>query len=199
MAARIRARLAQEDGMTLIELLTSMAILAVVLTAIVGMFVSGLNAEVDMNNRFQAQQNARLALESMRQDVRTACNSSGVTEQPIATKSSQPTASWSNTVTLDYSCTQAAPNGSSQLTWCVQSISANDYGLFRQSGPTCSSATGVKEADQLTSDLAFALAPQSGARPQLQVWFPVDASTSATGGSYLLNDVVLLRNAAPTS
>jgi Tfp pilus assembly protein PilW len=194
VVARIRARLAQEDGMTLIELLTTLGILAFVLTAILGMFVSGLSAEVDMNNRFQAQQNARLALTSMRQDIREACALSGVKPLPPGTPSSRPF--WSNTVTLGYSCTPAAPSGSSQVTWCVQPISANDYGLYREVGATCSSATGVKEADQLTSDLNFAtLAQTSSARPELQVWFPVDANTKATGGAYNLNDVVMLRNA----
>ena len=54
MVARLRARLAQEEGMTLIELLTTMAILGFVMSGIVGVFVSGLHAEVDMNQRFQA-------------------------------------------------------------------------------------------------------------------------------------------------
>ncbi|HET8752642.1 MAG TPA: prepilin-type N-terminal cleavage/methylation domain-containing protein, partial [Gaiellaceae bacterium] len=68
MAARIRAWLEREDGMTLPELLTTMAILSVVMAGILTMFVGGLNATTDMNERFQAQQNARLALSAMRTD-----------------------------------------------------------------------------------------------------------------------------------
>ena len=59
--------------MTLIELLTTMSILAFVLTGIVAMFVSGLHAEVNMNQRFQAQQDARIALSSLRNEIGSAC------------------------------------------------------------------------------------------------------------------------------
>ena len=62
--------------MTLIELLWTMGILAFVMSAIVAVFVSGLHSEFDMNQRFQAQQNARLALQSIRTDLRTACTES---------------------------------------------------------------------------------------------------------------------------
>ena len=185
--------------MTLIELLTSMTILAFVLTALIGVFVSGLHAEVDMNNRFQAQQNARLALTSMRQDIRTACSRQllDVSGNPVSSPS--PT-TFEPEVQLGYSCTTAAPTGSSQVTWCVQPISANDYGLYRQSGATCSSTGGIKRADQLTSNAVFALPPsQPGQRPELQVAFSVDASLSTAGGTYDLGDTVMLRNAAPAS
>ncbi len=56
--------------MTLIELLWTLGILAFVMSGIVAVFVSGLHSEFDMNQRFQAQQNARLALQSILDQVR---------------------------------------------------------------------------------------------------------------------------------
>ena len=63
MGARIRARLAREEGQTFIEMLTVMAMLSFVMAAVATVFVAGLHAQTDMDQRFQAQQNARLALE----------------------------------------------------------------------------------------------------------------------------------------
>jgi len=53
---RIRSRLGAERGYSLVELLTVMAIMGVVMTGVTALLVQGSNAEVDMNGRFQAQQ-----------------------------------------------------------------------------------------------------------------------------------------------
>ena len=73
MVASLRARLAAQEGYTLIELITTLGILAVVLSGMVAMFTSGLHAEADMNERFQAQEKARMALATLRNEVRSAC------------------------------------------------------------------------------------------------------------------------------
>ncbi|HEY2935179.1 MAG TPA: prepilin-type N-terminal cleavage/methylation domain-containing protein, partial [Gaiellaceae bacterium] len=62
-------RLRAEGGFTLVELLTVTVILTIVLTGLTTLFVQGSNAELDMNNRFQAQLNARLALDRLRRDL----------------------------------------------------------------------------------------------------------------------------------
>jgi prepilin-type N-terminal cleavage/methylation domain-containing protein len=201
MVARIRALLAREDGMTLPELLTSMAILGVVLTAIVGVFVSGLHAEVDMNNRFQAQQEARLALSSMRTDIRSACSA--------AVSSNAGTGVTGDTVALGF-CSNSSTTWSSTpvswATWCIRNEGTH-YGLFRESAKdpsNCASptaTTGTREADWLiaakvTTTPVFVCGFQTTARPQLQVTVPVDASLSSTGGAYTLSDTIMLRNAA---
>ena len=59
--------------MTLPELITTMAILGIVMTGILGVSISGLRATTDLNQRFQAQQDGRVALTKMRNDVETAC------------------------------------------------------------------------------------------------------------------------------
>src|SRR5207247_415022 len=58
----------------LVELLTSMAILMIVVGSLGTLFVSGSNAETDLNRRFTAQENARLALDQLRHDVHNACD-----------------------------------------------------------------------------------------------------------------------------
>jgi prepilin-type N-terminal cleavage/methylation domain-containing protein len=193
MTARIRARLAQEDGMTLIELMTTMAILGFVLTGIVAMFSSGLHAEVDMDQRFQAQQNARLALVGMRNDVRTAC---------LAPQIGGSGAS----VTLSYGCSNGV--ASNWVTWCASSSTGSaPFGLYRQTSQSCAYNNGTKKADALTCAAAggscaspvFTYTPVSGTRPQVQVNLPVDANlTPGNGGAYTLADTITLRNAPVT-
>jgi Tfp pilus assembly protein PilW len=192
VVARIRARLAREEGMTIIELLTAMAILGFVLSGILAMFVGGLRAETDMNKRFQAQQNARLALVSMRKDIRTACS------QLV------PAGGMSVTFT-EPNVTTGCGSGTSQVTWCASSASGTaPFGLYRQTGATCSYSTGVQKAGSLQCagtnpptcpTPVFAYTPVSGTRPQLQVYLPVQANLSNNAGNYTLSDVVTLRNA----
>jgi prepilin-type N-terminal cleavage/methylation domain-containing protein len=189
VVARIRARLAREDGMTLIELLITLTILAIVLSAIVGVFVSSLHSETDMNYRFQAQQDARLALTSMRQDVRTACSAT------VSTKVVS-----NDTVELGFcsdSSTTLSATPVSFVTWCTRDEGGH-YGLFRESvdDPSCATgSTGIRKADLLKTGSVFGpLATNLGPRPELPVDLQVDASTSTYGGLYRLSDTILLRN-----
>ena len=66
MIGRIRTRLAAEHGYSLVELVTVVAILTIVISSLTTVFVSASNGELDMNRRFQAQQNARLAMDKLR-------------------------------------------------------------------------------------------------------------------------------------
>ena len=66
---RLLNRLRDERAYTLVELITVMLIMSIVMTGISTVFVQGSNAELDMNQRFQAQSNARLALDTLRKDV----------------------------------------------------------------------------------------------------------------------------------
>ena len=67
-----RLRTARRAGFSLIELLVVMVILGVVLAGLTTAFVSGSKAETDLNRRFQAQQQARLALNRIRWDIHCA-------------------------------------------------------------------------------------------------------------------------------
>jgi type II secretory pathway pseudopilin PulG len=196
MGARIRARLAREEGQTFIEMLTVMAMLSFVMAAVTTVFVAGLHAQTDMDQRFQAQQNARLALSSIRHDIRTSCMAPQVYSTP-SSSTALASGIYGGKVVFASAC--SAGVATSSVTWCADSAAgAAPFALYRQTGTTCSYSTGVKKADQLKLNTVFALSTTSGRRPQLAVSFPVDANLSTTKGVYTLSDTVMARNAAAT-
>lgn len=65
----LRRRLGREGGYTLIELLVVMVILTTVIGSLTVLFVQASKAEVDMNRRFRAQQDARVAVDKMRREI----------------------------------------------------------------------------------------------------------------------------------
>ena len=71
------SRIRDEGGYSLIEMLVTMAILGTVMAAVTTLFVTGTKAEIDMNERFTAQQEARLALTKMRREVHCASSAQG--------------------------------------------------------------------------------------------------------------------------
>src|SRR5215210_5638042 len=68
----VRKRLAAEDAFTLAEMVVVMGILAIVLGALTTLFVGGMRVQAYMSNRFQSQQNARLALDKLRHEIHCA-------------------------------------------------------------------------------------------------------------------------------
>jgi prepilin-type N-terminal cleavage/methylation domain-containing protein len=192
VAARIRAWLGREDGMTIIELLTTMAILGFVLSGVLVMFVGGLRAQTDLNERFQAQQDARLALTAMRKDIRGACSATvgAVTGQ----------ANGSLVTLAEPNSSSGCASGTSQSTWCADSANhAAPFALYHQAGATCAYNNGTYRAGSLTTNVVFALNPACSAgvvtRPQLGVTLPVDANLVSTKGAYTLSDTITMRNA----
>jgi prepilin-type N-terminal cleavage/methylation domain-containing protein len=173
---RLWARLRVERGFTLVEMLTVMAIMSVVMGGLTTVFVSASNNEVDMNNRFQAQLNARLALDKFRREVHCA------TSVTLNSTSSV-------TVVLPSGC-----QNSGNVTWCAQG-SGSRWGLYRVSGSSCSG--GTKLADYLIRSNIFAYStPAAGSRllPTVSVDFPVNIKPSKTTELYELKDDVVLRN-----
>jgi prepilin-type N-terminal cleavage/methylation domain-containing protein len=184
-----RLRLRGERGYTLVEMLVTLVIMGVVMTALTTVFVQASNAEQDMNNRFQAQQSARLALDKMRREVHCAS---------MATPSGL---SSSVTLTLPNYC----KTGSGSITWCTRNVSTNRYALYRVVGSTC--AGGVKWADYLvpTSSATvcsgalciFTYTDQSTTSlAKLHVDFPVDVKPSKSVDLYELSDDIVLRNSS---
>jgi Tfp pilus assembly protein PilW len=196
MGARIRARLAREEGQTLIEMITTMAMLSFVMTAVATLFVAGLHTQTDMDQRFQAQQNARLALTLVRSDIRNSCVAPQVYATPAST-TALASGAFGAKVVLASAC--SAGVATSNVTWCADSSTgAAPFGLYRKTGTTCAYSSGVKRADQLKTNAVFALSTTSGRRPELALSFPVDANLSTTNGVYTLGDTVMARNAAAT-
>jgi len=69
---RLLARLRRDEGYTMIELLMVTVILGTVIGALTVLFVQASRAELDMNRRFQAQQDARVAVDRMRREIHCA-------------------------------------------------------------------------------------------------------------------------------
>jgi prepilin-type N-terminal cleavage/methylation domain-containing protein len=173
-------KLAREDGYTLIELLIVLMILASVVGSLTTLFVHASNAELDLNNRFQAQQNARLALDKLRREGHCASQAS------VASSSSV-------TLTLGSYC----PTGNGSVTWCTVG-SGTRYALYRKTGGTCN-ATGVRWADYLTTGAVFAYTAQSTTSlAKLRVDFPINVKPKKSVDSYELVDEIALRNSLRT-
>jgi prepilin-type N-terminal cleavage/methylation domain-containing protein len=183
------SRLRGERGYTLVEMLTVLVIMGVVMGGLTTVFVSATNSETDMNNRFQAQLTARLALDKMRREVHCAS---------VAT----PTGSSSSvTITLPSYC----KTGSGSVTWCTRSVATNRYALYRVVGATCSG--GVMWADYLTPSATAPVcsgalcifnytAQSTSSLAKLSVDFPVNVRPSKTVELYELQDVLVLRNSS---
>ena len=167
------ARLARRQaGFTLPELITVMAILGIILTGLTTVFVSGSRAEFDLNRRFQAQQEARLAVDKMRREVHCA---DGLTLSSAA----------SVTVSVPGPCPTAG-GANTQVVYDTQLVSTGRYKLRR---------AGVVIADYLTTgDIFSYVAPTSGVLGKLHVDLPVDLTPQDLQARWRLQADLVLRN-----
>jgi type II secretory pathway pseudopilin PulG len=171
-----------ERGFTLVETLASMTILMTVMGGLTALMVSGTNAEVDMNRRFQAQTEARLGLDRLRRDVHCS-----TTLSPTGT---------SATIVLTMSSSCPTSGGSTSITWCTVANGTGRYGLWRYTGGNCS-GTGRKVADYLTTQNAFSYtAPVTGSRElkKLGVTLAVNLTPTRPERVYTLQADLVLRN-----
>jgi prepilin-type N-terminal cleavage/methylation domain-containing protein len=178
-------RLRGEHGFSLVEMVTVMAIMSVVLTGLTTLFVQGSNAELDMNRRFEAQQEARVALDKIRREIHCA---QGATTNPASGEAP--------TLTLDMpgQCPTAVDDAQTNVTWCSVSVSTGRYRLYRKVGVSCD-ATGVRWADYLTQSNLFAYQSAStDSLGKVRVSFPVDVKTGDATPAYRLCDHIVLRN-----
>jgi prepilin-type N-terminal cleavage/methylation domain-containing protein len=193
-AAAARRRLAAEGGYSLSELLVVLAIIGIVVGALVALFVSASNAQVDMNRRFEAQQEMRLALDKLRREIHCAKTVAGT----------PPTSSI--VITLGSYCPSNSSGAEAQITWCTKDKNGNappgagaPYSLWRYAGAFCT-GTGRKEANYLTIHNVFAAypTPPAGSLPTLSVDLPVDVNPADAKQHYTLMDDIVLRNASRT-
>ena len=180
---RIRARLRDERGYSVVELLVSMSILGTIMTSVSVLLVSSTNAEVDMNRRFQAQTDARLGLDRLRREVHCA--------QSVAVTAGGAVA----TLTIPDTCPTSG--GLTALTWCTKA-SGNRWELWRYEGSACS-GTGRKWAGSINQSSVFTYTAQStSSLAYLSVNLPVNVPGSKTISSYVLDDNIVLRNSTRT-
>ena len=123
----------REGGYTLVEMLLVMSILGLVMGGLTTLFVHASNAELDMNRRFQAQQDARVALDRLRRDLHCASSASS---------------SSATSVTVNDPCVSGGV-----LTWCTAALNGRTQ-LFRNIGSSCSTSA-PKYADYLLSGRTY--------------------------------------------
>ena len=168
----------QDSGYTLVEMITVLALFSVVSAALLTLFVSATNSEVQSNRRFKAQQDARLALSKVRREVHCA-NTAAVTDGGKHV-----------TLTLPNSTCRGYPT----VSWCAVG-SGLRYALYRKAGGTCNN-TGTKYVDYLTSGALFTYYPPTATvSAKLKTYFPVNTLPSE-GESYTLEDELTLRNSS---
>jgi Tfp pilus assembly protein PilW len=171
--SRLRRLAVCERGYSLVELLQVTLILAVVLGALTTVFIRAMNSELEMNQRFLAQQEARVAVDKMRREIHCA---SAIT--PAGN-------SQSITVTLPSQC----PTAGGTLTTVVydtQPVSAGRWQLRR---------AGVKVADYVTAANAFTYtAPATGKLGNLRVELPINVRANQSGQTWRLVADIVLRN-----
>ena len=178
MIERVRSGLRGEAGYSLVEMLTVMVIMSIVFSGITQIFVSGSKAQIDQDNRFQAQLATRLAMDKVRKDVHCASDlAAGYTTSSITLK---------------------LPSGcGGDTSWCTVAVAGytTRYRLYRQPGSTCGTS-GTIVADYLTSAAAF---PQylhavgCSCLASLRVDFLVSNKGSGRD-AYELTDTIFLRN-----
>jgi type II secretory pathway pseudopilin PulG len=174
--ARVRAALSREGGYSLMEMLVVMIILTTVLTVLSDVFVSGANAELDMNRRFEAQLNARLALDKLRREIHCASSASVSGSQSV-------------TLVLPAQC----PTGTGNVTWCAVGTGSR-WGIHRSTADPCN-ATDPQWADYLVNSNVFGYVAQSTTSlAKVSVTLPVDREPNVSGGLYRLDDAIALRN-----
>jgi prepilin-type N-terminal cleavage/methylation domain-containing protein len=183
----VRARVPSvrdRGGYTLVELLAVLAIFLTIATALTTLFVSGSKAELDANNRFQAQQNARLALDKLRRELHC---SSGVTNTDGSALTATPVASIR--VTLPAHCPTAV---GATITVDYQAVAkgTDRWELRRVQG-----GTPIPIADYLVEDEMFTYtAESSDARALLHVDFSVNVNPNEGWKTWRLVDDIVLRN-----
>jgi prepilin-type N-terminal cleavage/methylation domain-containing protein len=161
-----------EAGFTLIELMVVMVILTTILTALTTLFISGVRAELDSNRRYQAQHEARTALERLRREGHCASAVTATSGVPTSTI----------TITLPAAC----PGPDTTVVYAVTTSANGGYALQRG---------GVLVADYLTqSDVFTYYAPSAASLGRLHVDFDVDVHPSGGSTSWRLVDDIVLRN-----
>lgn len=224
LSRRARVRASEEYGFSLIELLVAMTILLIIVASLASVLVSATRTEVDANNRFQAQEQARTGLTFLTRELHCAGSGSSSIPSITDTSGNNLTAGTPYSAITAYLPSSCASSGGQTLyvTWCTSAstLTTGDYALYRvtapvtSSRPTCSSAGKIKWVDYLTTSTPFCLPSSSVAcgtgatavtkpassLPLLHVTMPVNLrGPGVTADTYNVVDDIALRNAGVRS
>jgi Tfp pilus assembly protein PilW len=173
----MRRWLADEQGVTMVELLVATVLMAIVLVGVVNVFISGGRAGADANARLGAQQNARLALDRLEFEGRCATTATLV----------------SSGAGIAFSIPAWCSHATGNVSWCVASGV-----LTRHATADCTGA-GQPFVASITSATPFSLpTPASGSLPALAINLTADNSNDPRT-AVRLTDLVTLRNATRAS
>jgi type II secretory pathway pseudopilin PulG len=164
----MRKLLADERGMTIVELLVACVVLVIVMAAVTDIIASGSRASANQTAEINAQQNLRVAFDRLEFEGRCASSAALVSSGAGVT------------FVLPAQCAHAAGT----YTWCVASGT-----LSRYAGSSCT-GTAQAFASGITSATPFSLVTSSGTLPRLQV--------SLVIGNMSQSDLITLRNASPS-
>ncbi len=157
---------ASETGFTLVELIVTMSLMLVVLTAVSATFASGTHSETSASNRIRAESDARQALTTMRDDLHCSFAITSVTQNALG--------GFTLTMTEFYNTCKAVDQNSTSgskvlLSWCTipSPSNPNVFNLYREN-TTCDT-TGTRV---VASDI---VAPATG--------WPQNTAATGVGGS----------------
>jgi prepilin-type N-terminal cleavage/methylation domain-containing protein len=176
-----------DEGYTLIEMVVVMAILGTVLAGLTTVFVSGSAAEIDLNLRFQAQQQGRLGLNQIRSDVHCA---SAAQAQTIGT--------YPGLKLAVSSCYSSTPT----ISWCVVPVTTTParYAVYRSTATSSICTTGDTTRQLITDYLTTSTGVfTTGSISQyalqtVAVDFKISANSTTSKDVYELTDSVVARN-----
>jgi type II secretory pathway pseudopilin PulG len=183
MLHRVARRLRSRGGYTLPELIVVMALFMIVVTALVSLFTSGAKAEIDLNRSFEAQQNARLALDRIRRELHCA---SGITSGPDADGDGY-------IATITVSLPSQCPSANGVNITVVYDTSQLSTGRWIVRRTVAGVTTQI--ADRITNDDIFRYtAPSASSRGVLHVDLPVNVHPNEGWKQWRLVDDIVLRN-----
>jgi prepilin-type N-terminal cleavage/methylation domain-containing protein len=190
-------RVCDESGFTVIELMVTMALLLVVVSAIAGTLVTASNHEARLNAMSQSQTQARQALSKLTREIHCA--------QTIKDTGGTSVASWTGAVSgMTLALPAGCPTGGAQpvtAMWCTVASGVR-WDLYRatQAGGnlTCPGANGIRWAQYLTTSTPFSKVSgtfATGHFPLVHLNLPVQSNTTGTALPYSLAGDVAALNA----
>jgi prepilin-type N-terminal cleavage/methylation domain-containing protein len=199
MIDRIRRRLAQEGGFTLVELLITLTLLGIVMGAITTSFSTGIVSEARTVAEATNEENARLALDRLRMDIHCASAENlapGVTTQGgyyiVLTELKD-----SNN---DAQCKKIAlASSSSWVEWCTIKITSTRWQLFRDNAKECSGTASTFMVDYIVKpDIWTVPAPIDCWQFGVGVDLITNENPGTTKYQYKLQDTIGMRNSIRT-